>query len=87
MQRKEPLNNKFITKINFQLFNLIDIKAMVFEDEENKWVNFDIDDNSLTTLKNDKQVLVKNIKDWSYKLARTKYNILDTKLKDLLVED
>ena len=36
---------------------------------------------------NDGYILVDNINNWSYKLPSTKYNIVETKLVDLLVED
>ena len=36
---------------------------------------------------NEEVNFVDNIKNWTYKLSSTKYNVADTKLKDLLVED
>ena len=37
--------------------------------------------------KNDNLIQVSDIGNWTYKLSKTKYNTIDTKLKDLLVED
>ena len=49
--------------------------------------NIDLDNNSVLKLKNKEKIFVNNIKNWSYKLPSKKYNVIDTKLNDLLVED
>ena len=61
--------------------------CIVFKDGDNKWINFNIDENSNQKLKNDNLIQVSDIGNWTYKLPKTKYNTIDTKLKDLLVED
>lgn len=85
--RKEINNNNLITKIRFDLFNDFFIEGAVFKENDSKWINFTIDQESSQKLFNEQKVLVENINEWSYKLQSTKYNTLDTKLKDLLVED
>ena len=42
---------------------------------------------SILKLKDNDRIFVNDIKNWSYKLPSTKYNVIDAKLEDLLVED
>ena len=87
IERKEAIKENFITEAEFELFNDIVINTIVFKDGDNKWINFNIDENSNQKLKNDNLIQVSDIGNWTYKLPKTKYNTIDTKLKDLLVED
>ena len=85
--RKEFSDDMLQTKIQFELTNNINITANIFKEDKKKWINFDID-NDLTAKLTDKSLIfVSNINEWSYKLPPTKYDVSDTKLKDLLVED
>ena len=85
--RKNVVDDKIITKINFELFNGINISAIIFNEDKDKWINFDIEKESVLKLKDNNKVFINDIENWSYKLPSTKYNISDTKLEDLLVED
>ena len=87
IERKEAIKENFITEAEFELFNDIVINTIVFKDGDNKWINFNIDEDSNQKLKNDNLIQVSDIGNWTYKLPKTKYNTIDTKLKDLLVED
>ena len=86
-ERKQVINENILVNTQFELFNNVLIRATVFKDNDIKWINFDIDDDSLLQLKNDNLIEVNDINNWTYKLLDTKYNTLDTRLKDLLVED
>ena len=86
-ERKNAVDNKIITKINFELSDGTKIFASIFNENKNKWINFNIDSQYLLKLKNNDKIFVTDINNWSYKLPSTKYNISDTKLNDLLVED
>ena len=87
IERQEVIKESFVTEAKFELFNDVVINAIVFKDGDNKWINFNIDEDSDQKLKNDNLIQVSNIGNWTYKLPKTKYNTIDTKLKDLLVED
>tara|TARA_Y100001960_G_C14566239_1_gene773391 strand:- start:519 stop:1016 length:498 start_codon:yes stop_codon:yes gene_type:complete len=86
-ERKNIIDKEVITKINFELFNGSNIYSTIFKKDKNKWINISIDDQSALKLEKNKDIFVDNIKNWTYKLSSTKYNVADTKLKDLLVED
>ena len=86
-ERKQVINENILVNTQFELFNNVLIRATVFKDNDIKWINFDIDNDSLLQLKNDNLIEVNDINNWTYKLLDTKYNTLDTRLKDLLVED
>ena len=86
-KRKNNYENNIITNTTFELFGNIFINAVVFKDDKEKWINFNVDEKSLNDLEINNKILVKNIENWSYKLSSTKYNTVETKLKDLLVED
>ena len=87
INRNNPLDNNIVTKINFKLFDDINISGIIFRKDNDKWVNIDISDESISKLRENKKIFVPNIRDWSYKLNSTKYNVTDAKLDDLLVED
>ena len=86
-ERKNIIDKEVITKINFELFNGSNIYSTIFKKDKNKWINISIDDQSALKLEKNKDIFVDNIINWTYKLSSTKYNVADTKLKDLLVED
>jgi len=86
-ERKNTVDNKIITKINFELFDGIKISASIFNENKDKWINFNIDSQYVLKLKNNDKIFVADIDNWSYKLPSTKYNIGGAKLNDLLVED
>jgi len=86
-ERKNVVDNKIITKINFELSDGTKIFASIFNENKNKWINFNIDSQYLLKLKNNDKIFVTDINNWSYKLPSTKYNISGAKLNDLLVED
>ena len=73
--------------MKFTLFNESNILAIIFNQGEEKLINFYIDDKSDENLKQNKKNFVDDIQWWSYKLPLTKYNVSGTKLEDLLVED
>ena len=86
-ERKNTNDSEVIAKINFQLFNDVNISSTIFKKDKNKWINISIDSQSALKLKENKNIFVENIKNWTYTLPSTKYSIADTTLKDLLVED
>ena len=86
-ERKNINDNEVIAKINFQLFNDVNISSTIFKKDKNKWINISIDSQSALKLKENKNIFVENIENWTYTLPSTKYSIADTTLKDLLVED
>ena len=86
-ERKNTNDSEVIAKINFQLFNDVNISSTIFKKDKNKWINISIDSQSALKLKENKNIFVENIENWTYKLPSTKYNVADTMLKDLLVED
>ena len=86
-ERKIVNDESYLTKIKFELFNKVKVSAEIFLESDSKWVNFNIEGDSSDKLYEENKVFVKNILDWSYKLPSTKYNVSDTKLEDLLVED
>ena len=86
-ERKNTVDNKIITKINFELFDGIKISASIFNENKDKWINFNIDSQYVLKLKNNDKIFVADIDNWSYKLPSTKYNIGGAKFNDLLVED
>jgi len=86
-ERKNINDSEVIAKINFQLFNDVNISSTIFKKDKNKWINISIDSQSALKLKENKNIFVENIENWTYKLPSTKYNIADAMLKDLLVED
>ena len=86
-ERKNINDSEVIAKINFQLFNDVNISSTIFKKDKNKWINISIDSQSALKLKENKNIFVENIENWTYKLPSTKYNVADTMLKDLLVED
>ena len=86
-ERKNINDSEVIAKINFQLFNDVNISSTIFKKDKNKWINISIDSQSALKLKENKNIFVENIENWSYTLPSTKYSIADTTLKDLLVED
>ena len=85
--RKKNYENNVITNITYELFENTFINAIVFKDDNEKWINFNVDEESFNYLEKENNILVENIENWSYKLSSSKYNTVETKLKDLLVED
>ena len=83
-KRKIPNDIDIITKINFTFIDDSKLTAIIFNSGKEKWINFIRDD---ATLAEGKTFYVDNLNDWSYKLSSTKYNVTETKLKDLLVEE
>ena len=86
-ERKNTNDSEVIAEINFQLFNDVNISSTIFKKDKNKWINISIDSQSALKLKENKNIFVENIENWTYTLPSTKYSIADTTLKDLLVED
>ena len=86
-ERKNTNDSEVIAKINFQLFNDVNISSTIFKKDKNKWINISIDSQSALKLKENKNIFVENIENWTYTLPSTKYSIAGTTLKDLLVED
>ena len=80
-------NNEYLSKFSFELFDKTIINGVVFKFNEEKWINFSVEEEDISNMVNDGYILVDNINNWSYKLPSTKYNIVETKLVDLLVED
>ena len=76
-KRKNAVDNKIITKIS----------ASIFNENTNKWINFNIDSQHVLKLKNNGKIFINDINNWSYKLPSTKYNVSGAKLSDLLVEN
>ena len=88
VKREEIIENKLLIKINFELFDNTSIFASIFYNKDNdKWINFDIENQSILKLKNNEKIFVDNIENWAYKLSSKKYNVSDAKLEDLLVEN
>ena len=87
IDREKTDDKEFVTKMKFTLFNESNILAIIFNQGEEKLINFYIDDKSDENLKQNKKNFVDDIQRWSYKLPLTKYNVSGTKLEDLLVED
>ena len=88
VKRGDVIENKLLTKINFVLFDGVNIFANIFDDKDNnKWINFDIENPSILKLKNNEKIFVDNIENWTYKLSSKKYNVSNTKFEDLLVEN
>ena len=69
------------------LFDGTNIFAFIFNEDKNTWINFEIDEQSTFKLKDNNKIFVNNIQNWSYKLSSKKYNFVNAKLDDLLVED
>ena len=86
-KRKSLENSNIVTKIKFELFDDINIFAVIFNENKDKWINIDIDNKSGINLQENGKLLVSNVENWSYKLPSTKYNVSDTTLENLLVED
>ena len=86
-ERKKFNEDKFLTKIDFELFNDTKISAIIFTENDIQWINFSLNNESINELKKQNIIFVDDINNWSYKLSSTKYNDINTKLKDLLVED
>ena len=86
-ERKKFNEDKFLTKIDFELFNDTKISAIIFTENDIQWINFSLNNESINELKKQNIIFVDDINNWSYKLSSTKYNNINTKLKDLLVED
>ena len=86
-EHKNIIDSEIITKINFELFDGVNILSTIFKKDRDKWINISIDNQSALKLKENKNIFVDNIENWTYKLPSTKYNISDAKLNDLLVED
>ena len=76
-----------IIKINFELFDGVNIFASIYNKDKDKWINIDIESQSVLKLKENEKIFVNNIENWSYKLSSKKYNVSDTKFEDLLVEN
>ena len=76
-----------IIKINFKLFDGVNIFASIYNKDKDKWINIDIESQSVLKLKENEKIFVNNIENWSYKLSSKKYNVSDTKFEDLLVEN
>jgi len=87
VKQKNVIEINFLTKINYELFEGINIIAVIFNENKDKWINFNIDSQYVLKLKNNDKIFVADIDNWSYKLPSTKYNIGGAKLNDLLVED
>ena len=88
VKRGEIIENKLLIKIHFELFDSVSIFASIFDNKDNdKWINFDIENESILKLRNNEKIFVDNIENWSYKLSSKKYNVSDTKFEDLLVEN
>ena len=87
IEREGNIDNKVIIKINFELFDGVNIFASIYNKDKDKWINIDIESQSVLKLKENEKIFVNNIENWSYKLSSKKYNVSDTKFEDLLVED
>ena len=87
VKRKDVINSELRTKINFELFDGTNIFAVIFNEDKDIWISFNIDDQSTFKLKDNDKIFVNDIHNWSYKLSSKKYNIVNAKLDDLLVED
>ena len=87
IEREGNVDNKVIIKINFELFDGVNIFASIYNKDKDKWINIDIESQSVLKLKENEIIFVNNIENWSYKLSSKKYNVSDTKFEDLLVEN
>ena len=87
VKRKNVIDSELHTKINFELFDGTNIFAFIFNEDKDTWINFEIDEQSTFKLKDNNKIYVNNIQNWSYKLSSKKYNVVNSKLDDLLVED
>ena len=87
IEREGNIDNKVIIKINFELFDGVNIFASIYNKDKDKWINIDIESQSVLKLKENEKIFVNNIENWSYKLSSKKYNISETKFEDLLVEN
>ena len=87
IEREGNIDNKVIIKINFELFDGVNIFASIYNKDKDKWINIDIESQSVLKLKENEKIFVNNIENWSYKLSSKKYNVSDTKFEDLLVEN
>jgi len=87
VKRKNVIDSELRTKINFELFDGTNIFAFIFNEDKDTWINFEIDEQSTFKLKDNNKIFVNNIQNWSYKLSSKKYNFVNAKLDDLLVED
>ena len=87
VKRKNVIDSELRTKINFELFDGTNIFAFIFNEDKDTWINFKIDKQSTFKLKDNNKIFVNNIQNWSYKLSSKKYNFVNAKLDDLLVED
>ena len=87
VKRENVIDSELRTKINFELFDGTNIFAFIFNEDKNTWINFEIDEQSTFKLKDNNKIFVNNIQNWSYKLSSKKYNFVNAKLDDLLVED
>jgi len=85
--RKNVIGSEFLTKINFELFDGTKIFAIIFNEDKDRWINFEINEQSMFKLKDNNKIFVNNIQNWSYKLSSIKYNVSNAKLDNLLVED
>ena len=87
IEREGNVDNKVIIKINFKLFDGVNIFASIYNKDKDKWINIDIESQSVLKLKENEKIFVNNIENWSYKLSSKKYNVSDTKFEVLLVEN
>ena len=87
IEREGNVDNKVIIKINFELFDGVNIFASIYNKDKDKWIIIDIESQSVLKLKENEKIFVNNIENWSYKLSSKKYNVSDTKFEDLLVEN
>ena len=87
IQRQDSNKGNMLMEAKFELFDGTNIFANIYNDNKDKWINIDLDNKSVLKLKNKEKIFVNNIKNWSYKLPSKKYNTIDTKFNDLLVED
>ena len=87
IEREGNVDNKVIIKINFELFDGVNIFASIYNKDKDKWINIDIESQSVLKLKENEKIFVNNIENWSYKLSSKKYNVSNTKFEDLLVEN
>ncbi len=87
VKRKNVIDTELRTKINFELFDGTNIFAVIFNEDKDIWISFNIDDQSTFKLNDDDKIFVNDIQNWSYKLSSKKFNVINSKLDDLLVED
>tara|TARA_Y100000590_G_scaffold93798_1_gene106286 strand:+ start:21018 stop:22028 length:1011 start_codon:yes stop_codon:yes gene_type:complete len=87
VKREENIDNNLSIKINFELKNGSRITGVIFTKNKNKWININIDGASIEEIKKNNKIYVNDVNQWSYMIPSTKYSVIDTKLKDLLVEE